>query len=71
MSQESAPRYTFAPVEEPYDAYERVLLQRVEEIKREYDAALKPYIDALVRSRACKPTRGYIRVELLSGEKGS
>ena len=52
----------FVPIEEPYDDYEAELIRRIEEIKREYEAAAKPYIDALVRSRQLKPTRGYMLV---------
>lgn len=65
----STPTYTFVPVEEPYDDYERMLLERLAGIHREYEEVAKPYKDALIRSRSMKITRHYVRVNLLPGEK--
>lgn len=62
------PNYTIVPIEEPYDDYERLLLERIEEIKREYEAVAKPYMDALVRSRSCKLTRHYVVIDTAPGE---
>lgn len=64
----SAPRVTLVPIEEPYDDMERQLLERIHELRRGYEEAAKPYVDALVRSRMMKPTRTYMQVEMLTGE---
>lgn len=48
-------------VEEPYDDTELELLAHIDRIRRRYDAEVKPFVDALVRSRRLKPVRRYLR----------
>jgi hypothetical protein len=55
-------RQTITPIEEPYDDMERQLLERIQEIRLEYEARIKPYVDALARSRTCKPVRWLVSV---------
>ena len=64
-------RTQFVPIEEPYDDHEAELIRRIEELKREYEAAIKPYVTALVRSRQLKPLRGFMCVGLLDAEYAS
>ena len=61
----------FVPIEEPYDDYESELIRRIEELKREYEAAIKPYVTELIRSRQIKPIRGFMSVGLLDAEYAS
>lgn len=53
---------TLVPVEAVYDDYERQLLQIIDGYRREYEAAVKPYIDMLTRSRALKLPKRYVVV---------
>ena len=50
--------------DQPITLEDRLLLEKIHQLRQEYEAAIKPYVDRLVQIRACQADR-MCRVVLL------
>lgn len=47
-------QFDIQAIEEPYDEHEKELLGTIEQIKRQYQLAIEPYVKLLAESRSYK-----------------
>ena len=55
-------------IEEPFDDYERSLVQTIRLIHEDAMRQAQPFVDRLAQSRACKPPRYLVDTSLLRPE---